>query len=241
MIRGEAPKNTGIFDSKPILGPTRLAGVYENGGLPLHVDVVGGEEENGRPKGGRTIKWLKPIKEVDLEELMPILFEGLQESREPLSFIAEKGLEELIAKVSVKRMLKAIRSFVFPLKNNLRTLDDQVCFKTIKLLQQLCKRSDKLTEAFVPHFHLILPNLELVKNKHDIHFGLPLYKRQQIKSEQKQVEKNMKLTDLKKARDRPDLISMVQDTLEYFERHGGLMALVTIKKYIPRYESCCFS
>ena len=188
MYRGDPPKSTGIFDSHPTLGPTKLASVYNNGDLPCQVDMVGGEDENGRPKGGRTIKWLKPIKEVDLDEVMPVLFEGLQEKREPLCFIAERGLEDLIEKVSVKRLLKAIRSFVFPLKNNLRTLDDEVCVKTIKLLQQICKKSDKLTEAFVPHFHLILPNLELVKNKHDIHFGLPFYKRKQMKSEQKQLE-----------------------------------------------------
>ena len=38
----------------------------------------------------------------------------------------------------------------------------------------------------------------------------------------------------------PDIGVLIQDMLEYFERHGGLYAFVTIKKMIPRYESALF-
>ena len=48
----------------------------------------------------------------------------------------------------------------------------------------------------------------------------------------------VKLINLK--RNVVDISALVQETLEYFEKHGGLMAYVTIKKMIPRYESCKF-
>jgi hypothetical protein len=77
MYRGGPPRPSGIFDAKEVLPPTKLSAVYNNGGLPCKIDLVGGEEDNGRPKGGRTIKWLTPIKDIKLEEIMPLLVEGL--------------------------------------------------------------------------------------------------------------------------------------------------------------------
>jgi hypothetical protein len=34
---------------------------------------------------------------------------------------------------------------------------------------------------------------------------------------------------------------LIMEILEYFERHGGMYAFVTIKKLMPRYESVLFS
>ena len=42
-------------------------------------------------------------------------------------------------------------------------------------------------------------------------------------------------------RNKIDIAALVQSVLEYFERHGGLYAFVTIKKLLPRYESVMFS
>lgn len=63
-------------------------------------------------------------------------------------------------------MLSLLRSIIFPLKDNLRTLDDQVCIHTLNTILQIASKSDKLAEAFVQHFHLLLPMVDLVRNKH---------------------------------------------------------------------------
>jgi len=164
MYRGGPPKPTGVFDPWTEFPPTKLSFMYDNGELPCKIDMVGGE--NAKLKQGRAIKWVTPIKELDLEKILPVFVEGLREKHEPQIYIAEMGLEELIAKSSVKRLLKAIRSIVYPLKDNLRTLDDDICVKTFKCCQQIVRKSDKLAEALVPHFHIILPMFEIVLNRH---------------------------------------------------------------------------
>jgi len=143
---------------------------------------------------------------------------------------------EILKKVSVKRLLKAIRSIVYPLKDNLRTLDDDICIKMFRVCQVIIKRSDKLAESFVPHFHIILPMFEVVKNRHQ-KYGRVVAR--QAKKQPDPSEGFVKLQDLK--RNVVDIEDLIQETLEYFEKHGGLMAFVTIKKMIPRYESCMFS
>ena len=56
------------------------------------------------------------------------------------------------------------------MKDSLRTLDDDICIKTINIMLRIAKKSDKLAEAFVPHFHLILPNVDILRNMH-MQFG----------------------------------------------------------------------
>jgi len=51
----------------------------------------------------------------------------------------------------------------------------------------------------------------------------------------------MKLAAYKKITHKADIGELVQEVLEYFERHGGLYALITIKKMIPKYDSAVFS
>ena len=41
------------------------------------------EEKPGGPAGGRTLKWITPIKSLDLEKIMPVFVDGLREKVEP--------------------------------------------------------------------------------------------------------------------------------------------------------------
>ena len=54
---------------------------------------------------------------------------------------------------------------VYPIKNNIKTLDDDICSKTLKIMVRLAQKSDKIAEAFIPHFPIILPSMDLLKNK----------------------------------------------------------------------------
>ena len=96
--------------------------------------MKGGEDEKpGGPPGGRALKWKTPVKELNLEQFLPIFVEGLRETIEPQTFMAERGLNEIIDGNSVKRLIKAVRSIIYPLKDNLRTLDDNICLKTLNV------------------------------------------------------------------------------------------------------------
>tara|TARA_B110000285_G_scaffold196671_1_gene227812 strand:+ start:761 stop:952 length:192 start_codon:yes stop_codon:yes gene_type:complete len=63
--------------------------------------------------------------------------------------MAERGLEEILKGTKVKRLLKAIRSIIYPIKDNLRTLDDDICIKTLRAMQNIVRKHDKIAENFV--------------------------------------------------------------------------------------------
>ena len=88
--------------------------------------------------------------------------------------MAERGLEEILQATKVKRLLKAIRSIIYPIKDNLRTLDDEICIKTLKAMQNIVRKHDKIAENFVQYFHILLPSIEILKNKHKCAPKIPL-------------------------------------------------------------------
>jgi hypothetical protein len=51
----------------------------------------------------------------------------------------------------------------------------------------------------------------------------------------------MKLVELKKTIRTVDIEELIQKLLEYWSKHGGLYAYITIKKLIPKYESGIFA
>mgnify|MGYP000176607173 CR=1 FL=1 len=59
-----------------------------------------------------------------------------------------------------------LRGIIYPIKDNLRTLDDDICVKTLNICQQLARKSDKIAEALVPHYHIILPPFSILRDMH---------------------------------------------------------------------------
>jgi hypothetical protein len=105
---------------------------------------------------------------MDLEKYFPAFVEGLREKGEPLPFMSQKGLEEIVDTCTIKTLLANLRGLVYPIKDNLRTLDEDICIKTINFMSRLAKRSDKIAEAMVPHFPIILPSLDILRTKYAI-------------------------------------------------------------------------
>lgn len=155
----------------------------------------------------------------------------------------------------MKTLMKQTRAILMQVKENLRTLDDHVCLKTLNILLLMCKRSDKVTENFVQYFHILLPSIEILRNKHAKQFvNKSVYKsNQSIRSSQSQKSFNpsfkldesgkvvpIKLAVYKRATNTVNVYGAVQELLEYFEKHGGLYAYVTIKKMMPKYDSAVF-
>jgi hypothetical protein len=42
---------------------------------------------------------------------------------------------------------------------------------TLDLILNICKRDDKVTEGLVPYFNILLPSIEVLKNKYAADFG----------------------------------------------------------------------
>ena len=81
-------------------------------------------------------------------------------------YMAHKGLEEIIDGTPTKKLVKQIRGIIYPIKDCLRTLDDDICIKTMNIILRIAKKHDKLAEEFVPHFNIILPAVDVLRNKH---------------------------------------------------------------------------
>lgn len=162
---------------------------------------------------------------------------GIREQIEPCGFLGLRGTEDIIERTPPKVLIKHIRGIIYPLKDNLQTLDDEICIKTINVILSLAKKSDGIAEAFVPLFNILLPSVDVLRNKHEVGARKP--KNRRPMSAVPVEKKFVKLVDLK--RQNVNIGQLVQTMLEYFERHGGLYAYVTIKKLMPKYESCLFS
>ena len=222
MYRGK-PKPTGVFQAQTAFPPTNFSVLYHQGDIPCRVDLKGGEDEKpGGPPGGRAILWTNPggVKKLDLDKYLPVFVEGLREKAEPQTFLATAGLDEMLDGVPVKVLIKQLRGIIYPLKDGLRTLDDEVVFRVLNAIHKIGKRSDALAEAFVQYFPVILPVVELLRNKY-AKFGRVVARPKSVKADPK---KFVKLERLK--RNEPDLYALIQNILEYFERHGGLHAYV---------------
>jgi hypothetical protein len=61
----------------------------------------------------------------------------------------------------------------------------------------MCKKSDKIAEAWVPLLNLLLPNVSVVRNLH-AKFGRVVGKRPRSSAVKQNEKKIMKLVDLKK-------------------------------------------
>jgi len=81
--------------------------------------------------GGRCLMWLSPPKHVNLTKYFGVFWTGLQEKSDPLNFMSEQGLKDLIDKSTIKSLLLELRSIIYPIKDNLKTLDDDICTKTL--------------------------------------------------------------------------------------------------------------
>ena len=59
---------------------------------------------------------------------------GLREKLDPQIFLAERGLQEIIEQISVDLIIKYLKSLILILKENLKTLDDDICIMTINTM-----------------------------------------------------------------------------------------------------------
>lgn len=99
----------------------------------------------------RKIQWKVDIEMLDYHHYLPIFFEGLREPTDPEKFLADRGIDELIANGRDK-ILPVLPQLIIPIKNALQTKRKEIVVKTLKKLQLLVKSSDPVAEALVPYY-----------------------------------------------------------------------------------------
>ncbi|KAJ8398123.1 hypothetical protein AAFF_G00429670 [Aldrovandia affinis] len=164
---------------------------------------------------GNRIAWKVEIEKLDYHHYLPLFFDGLQETMHPYEFFARQGVNDMLQHGGPK-ILPVIPQLIIPIKNALNTRNRQVICTTLKVLQHLVVSGDMVGEALVPYYRQILPVLNIFKNM-NINLGDKIDYSQQ---------KRVNIGDL------------IQETLEVFERYGGVDAFINIKYMVPTYESC---
>jgi len=167
---------------------------------------------------GNLISWKVDIEKLDYHHYLPIFFDGLREKECPYRFLAVQGTYDMLDKGGSK-ILPVVPQLIIPIKTALNTRDPEVIATTLKVLQCLVLAGEMIGEALVPYYRQLLPVFNIFKNKrmnigHDIDYA---------------------------QRKRLNLGSLIEETLEIFETHGGEDAFINIKYMIPTYESCVLS
>lgn len=167
---------------------------------------------------GKYLSWACPLENLDYEYYLPIFFDGLQCSKQPVCFIARQGIEDMLfaSRGHPERIISCIKSLIRPLRNALSKFDPDTLLGVCKAIQQLVKCNVGVGEALLPHSKQFLAPLgsflDMQKNIGDsIDYG---------------------------QRNNNDVGEEVRITLETLEERGGPTAFRQIKFSIPLYESC---
>lgn len=76
-----------------------------------------------------------------MEKYLPIFAVGLRETQDPQKFLATQGFKEIVSTISVKLLIANLRGIIYPLRDALATLDDDICVKTLNLILFLSART----------------------------------------------------------------------------------------------------
>jgi len=160
------------------------------------------------------IGWKVDAEKLDYHHYLPIFFDGIREKEEPYRFLAVEGTYNLLDRGGSK-ILPVVPQLIIPIKKALNTRDAEVTVTALKILQTLVLSAEMVGEALVPYYRQILPIFNLYKQKTPNTFD--------------QIDYSQ--------RKRTDIGTLIDETLEIFETHGGEDAFINIKYMIPTYES----
>lgn len=170
------------------------------------------------------IAWKVPIEQLDFHHHLPIFFDGLREVEEPYAFLAKQGVYDMMTLASHK-VLPVIPQLIIPIKTALNTRNRSVIIKVLKVLQEFvtCDKDGQhlVGQALVPYYRQILPVFNLFIRQHNSNLGGVNESSKEDKGE--------------------DLGTIVMETLETFEIHGGDAAFINILYIVPVYQSVVWS
>ena len=64
-----------------------------------------------------------PLENLDYHYYLPLLFDGLRETKHPYVFIAVNGIEDLLSKGGSKKILPVVPQLIIPIKSKFYLTD----------------------------------------------------------------------------------------------------------------------
>ena len=199
------------FAERPNPPNTEFRRFYERGDLPVQIDHGG---------VANRIAWKVDIQKLDFHHYLPIFFDGLREVEQPYAYLAEQRVNDMMSS-GWQKVLPVIPQLIIPIKTALNTRKKDVIVKVLKVLQVLVvcdtvpEGQHLIGQALVPYYRQILPVLNIFIRQND-NLGDGIDYGQQR---------------------RQNLGELINETLEYFEIHGGEDAFINIKYLVPTYQS----
>lgn len=198
--------------TKPRANPpnTEFRRMYERGDLPIQIDHGGVNNK---------LQWKIEIEKLDYHHYLPLFFSGLREVEEPYAFIAEQAIKDILTPTDDAtaggKILPVLPQLIIPLKEALNTRDPDILVKTLRIIQALGKCEDFTGQALVPYYRQLLPVFNIFKTL-NLNCG-------------DQIDYNQRKNN--------NVGTLIDETLETLEVHGGEDAFINIKYLIPTYES----
>lgn len=229
--RADAPKPRRVRKGPPSASSTKqrtnpanteFRRFYDRGDLPIQIDHKGVNNK---------LSWKVEVDKLDYHHYLPIFFDGLREQEEPYSFLAHRGVLDMIEKNKIYddsnscKILPVVPQLIIPVKTALNTRDPIIMTRVIKVLAKMIEskvqrehytpQTSNIGLALVPYYRQILPvlNIFLAKNAN---VG------DQICYDQKAQN---------------NLGDNILSLLHVMEDHGGEDAFINIKYLIPTYQS----
>lgn len=167
---------------------------------------------------GHYLSWVCPLENLDYDYYLPIFFDGLQCKQEPIQFLANQGIEDMLfaARSAPQRVVACMKSLIRPLRNALGKFDFDILLNVLKAIQLLLLCGEAVGPALVPYCKQFLaPMAAFLDDQRNIGDQIDYGQRK-----------------------RTDIGEEVRITLELMEEKGGPEALKYIKFCIPCYQSC---
>lgn len=79
----------------------------------------------------RSIEWKVALNMLDYHHYLPVFFEGLRETEDPMVFLADKGTDDLL-KEGGEKILPVLPQLILPIKSALQTKRKETVVKTLK-------------------------------------------------------------------------------------------------------------
>lgn len=92
--------------------------------------------------------------------MLPLFFDGLRETKDPMFFFADQCTNELIT--NPERTLPVIPKIVTPIKLALQTKRPDLVLKVLDKIIVIANSSPECAQAFVPFYTQILPTLNIL-------------------------------------------------------------------------------
>eukprot|EP00924_Labyrinthula_sp_SR-Ha-C_P008518 maker-scaffold_32-snap-gene-2.63-mRNA-1 protein AED:0.30 eAED:0.30 QI:0/0/0/1/1/1/2/0/335 len=214
----ELNKQEHLFKMSQKFQKSRFKYSYHRGDLP--VCIFHGAK--------RKLQWKIKLDDLDLQQLLPLFFDGLDLPDEPYCFISFSASLQLVRyrRTTISLLRKVLPKIIWPLKRALHSGKRRVVLKTLEIIQELALKYEVhkddgkriyFTIFIQKYFRQLLPFFNTI---------FLLHKRTNLGDEMDYGQRKKR-----------NIFEMILKTLRILERTGDKNTLGLIKVSVPMYES----